>query len=371
MTDLHDLLRDLTDRPPTPDPITRVGRVVARDRRRRRTTAACLGAAVLVSGAAAAPGLLRTGGTAPGGTAPGGTAAGDSTPGYTAPVVPLSPAERLAPARTPCRTEDLRTSATRMPTSDMTVRLRLEVRNAGLAACEITNESLSQVVDEHGSRLSTGGVSSDLVRRPPQPALQPGETSTTYAVWTRWCGQDAGRWQVRVLRMGMTPLVFTPPAGLAPPACHPGPVTPLVFSTGRWRTLNQYGQPTDNPAEVLTVELRLLSPAVRARPLRYRATLTNTTADPVVLPTCPQISAVVFRNSATGAETVDIGSHTPLPCASFGSSLASFASVTVEGSIRLDGVVQGEHLLSWSLETSTGKPAAELPLTVVDREPAG
>ncbi len=353
MSDVHDLLADLTDRPATPDPVARVALAIRQSRRRRRATTTVTVAALAVGGYAGV-GLL------PGPDTP-------RPPAYSAPVVHLTVQERLAAAKEPCRTQDLRTSTSRDndPSLGESLRLTLTVRNEGTSPCEITNQSPARILDEHGQPLPTNPGSADLVGYAQQPALQPGETSTATATWDRWCGPDPGRWTVSVDGTHMTPWLFTPPAGVRPPTCHPGPAaTTDFFALGRWRTRNQYGQPTDNPAAVLTVDLRLLTPARRAHLLNYRVTLTNHTTHPVTLPTCPNY--VAFASNGSGTSVRGKGVNTTFPCTAFHSTLAPGASFSVNQSILLNGVPGGAQRFRWRLETADGKPAIDVPLTVTE-----
>ena len=161
--------------------------------------------------------------------------------------------------------------------------------------CGLEPEARGVLLDEEddalplsGDRVSTGPAYSS------PPPLQPGASASATLTWTSWCGDDPGRWSVR-LQLGDDDVRGSGAQDPPVPACVDGTKDGL-YGFGPWTVLNSAGQPALDPQSALETTVRGPDEGRLGEVLPMVLRLSNPTRGPISLTPCPVFTWSVSRD---------------------------------------------------------------------------
>ena len=203
----------------------------------------------------------------------------------------------------PCRLDDLDVEAsepTEQPARDgrlAHVRTVVLVTNSGGPACGLPPEAAGTLLDEDGDTIALAGdVAFGGPAYAPPPPLEPGASASAPVTWSRWCGDDPGRWSVSLELAGDSRAARVPGGDPPVPPCANGQ-RGAVYGFGVWTVLNEAGQPARDPQAALEATVTGADSARLGEVLPMVLRLSNPTRGPVPLDPCPSFTWSV---SSTG-----------------------------------------------------------------------
>lgn len=201
----------------------------------------------------------------------------------------------------PCRLDDLDVSAmeaTEEPPHDgrpVHVRTVVLVTNRG-GACSLPPQAAGTLLDEGGDTISLGG---DVFFGGPAyaapPPLEPGASASAPVTWSRWCGDDPGRWSLSLELDGDSEPARVPGDDRPVPPCGEGQ-RGAVYGFGVWTVLNDAGQPARDPQAALRATVTGPDRGRLGEALPMVLRLANPTRGPVRLDPCPVFTWSVSRS---------------------------------------------------------------------------
>lgn len=200
-----------------------------------------------------------------------------------------------------CRLDDLdleATGPTQEPARDgrpPSVRTTVLVTNRG-SACALPPQADGSLADDDGRTMALGG---DVVfggpAYAPPPPLEPGAAASAPVTWSRWCGDDPGRWSVVLELDGEKEAVRVAGDDPPVPGCPDGS-DGAVYGLGVWTVLNEAGQPARDPQSALQATVTGPERGRMGEALPMVLRLSNPTRGPVSLEPCPIFTWSVSRD---------------------------------------------------------------------------
>lgn len=196
----------------------------------------------------------------------------------------------------PCRLNDLAveaSEATEEPARNGRlphVRTVVLVTNSGGPACALPAEAAGTLLDEDGDTIPLGGdVGFGGPAYAPPPPLEPGASASAPVTWSRWCGDDPGRWSVSIELGDDSEAARVPGEDPPVPACADSS-NGAVYGFGVWTVLNEAGQPARDPQAALLATVTGPDRGRLGEVLPMVLRLSNPTRGPVRLDPCPRFT---------------------------------------------------------------------------------